>query len=226
MLIAIKKYLSDIGELVEKIPLEELQRIIDVLLTAYENKQFVFIMGNGGSAATASHLDCDLSKGTLGRNKNRRFKVIALTDNIPLITAWANDTHYEHIFSEQLIPIAGAGDVVIGISGSGDSQNVLNAIRHAKTRACITVGITGFEGGLLREKVDHCLIIPSDNMQYIEDTHMILSHLISSNIRDKLLQADYKTGYQGIDLGAVKDKDRLTGIDLLSSIEGLPSDIS
>jgi D-sedoheptulose 7-phosphate isomerase len=200
MLNLIKSYLNGINRMVDKISVTQVKGIIDILLRAYEDERFIFIMGNGGSAATASHFACDLSKGTICRS-DKRFKVIALTDNVPLLTAWANDTDYEHVFAEQLSHFIGPGDVVLGISGSGNSPNIINAVRLAAAKSAITIGLTGFKGGLLKDVVDHCLIVPSDNMQHIEDLHMILTHLVSSSIRDALLLDKGISGYEYIDFG-------------------------
>jgi D-sedoheptulose 7-phosphate isomerase len=202
MLTAIKNYLKDINNTVDKVPVNQLNQVIQVLLAAYENDSFVFVMGNGGSAATASHLACDLNKGTINAaTKHKRFKVMALTDNMPMITAWANDVDYENIFAEQLAHFINPGDVVIGISGSGNSPNIINAFKFAATQSAITIGLTGFEGGLVKDVVDHCLTIPSDNMQHIEDMHMIASHLIASVIRDSLLAEKDKAEFEYIDFG-------------------------
>ncbi len=202
MLTAIKNYLNDINQAVNNIPVSELSEVIHILLRAYEDDRFVFVMGNGGSAATASHFACDLNKGTINaRNKHKRFKVMALTDNIPLITAWANDADYEDIFAEQLSHFINPGDVVIGISGSGNSLNIINAFKLAALHSAITIGLTGFEGGLLKEVVDHCLIMPSHNMQHIEDVHMISSHLIASVVRDTLQSGQAAADFEYIDFG-------------------------
>ena len=111
---------------------------------------------------------------------------MSLTDNLPLITAWANDTQYEDIFAEQLAHFVSSGDLVIGISGSGKSKNVLNAIKLAKECGALTVGLTGFDGGEMKDMVDYCLIVPSTNMQQIEDCHLIITHLIFSLLRDRI----------------------------------------
>ncbi len=151
MLSAIKSYLSDVNSAVSKIPLSQVSEVISILLQAYEDDRFVFIMGNGGSAATASHFACDLNKGTINaKNKHKRFKAMSLTDNIPLITAWANDVGYEDVFAEQLLHFISPGDVVIGISGSGNSPNIINAFKFAAAHSAITIGLTGFDGGLLK----------------------------------------------------------------------------
>jgi D-sedoheptulose 7-phosphate isomerase len=114
------------------------------------------------------------------------MKVMSLTDNTPLITAWANDTQYEDIFAEQLAHFVSPGDLVIGLSGSGKSKNVLNALKLAKECGALTVGLTGFDGGEMKYIVDYCLIVPSNNMQQIEDCHLIITHLIFSLLRDQM----------------------------------------
>jgi D-sedoheptulose 7-phosphate isomerase len=149
------------------------------------NDSFIFLLGNGGSAATASHLACDLGKGTVAPGR-KRMKVMSLTDNLPLITAWANDTQYEDIFAEQLAHFISSGDLVMGISGSGKSKNVLNALKLAKECGALTIGLTGFDGGEMKDMVDYCLIVPSTNMQQIEDCHLIITHLIFSLLRDRI----------------------------------------
>jgi D-sedoheptulose 7-phosphate isomerase len=159
-----------------------IEEVISVLQYARMNEKQVFIMGNGGSAATASHFACDLGKGTLTPGVPR-FRVIALTDNMPLFSAWANDTGYENVFTEQLENLVNYGDVVIGISGSGNSANVLNAIRLANSRQAITIGFTGFEGGKLKDLVDICVIVPSNRIEQVEDVHLILAHLICTRLR-------------------------------------------
>jgi len=120
-----------------------------------------------------------------------RFRAIALTDNVPYLTALANDQGYENVFSEQLIPLLQTGDVVIGISGSGNSPNVLKAMQVARAARAITVGLTGFQGGKLKDLVDCCVIVPSDEMKHIEDAHLILEHCICHALRD-LIAAEGK----------------------------------
>jgi D-sedoheptulose 7-phosphate isomerase len=142
----------------------------------------VIIMGNGGSAATASHFACDLGKGTLAPGQPR-FRVISLTDNMPLFSALANDFGYDQVFSEQLKSLVREGDVVIGISGNGNSPNVLNGIRAAREAQAITVGLVGFDGGALKDLADLSIHVPSDCMEQVEDVHVILEHLISTCLR-------------------------------------------
>jgi len=181
----IKSYLNAVTEILKRLPHSMIEQIMELTYKAYLDDRFIFLLGNGGSAATASHLACDLGKGTVASGQ-KRMKVMSLTDNTPLITAWANDTDYEHIFSEQLAHFVSPGDLVIGLSGSGKSKNVLNALKLARKSKALTVGITGFDGGEMKDIVDHCLIVPSNNMQQIEDCHLIITHLIFSLLRDRM----------------------------------------
>ncbi len=156
----------------------------------------IFILGNGGSAATASHMANDLNKGASVPGQPR-FKAIALTDNVPLMTAWGNDTSYENIFVEQMMNFLELGDVVIAISASGNSPNVLRALRVARQYGAITIGFTGRDGGQLRRLVDHGVFIPSDHIGQQEDGHMILDHVITSALR-QLVEAEAVPATTGI----------------------------
>jgi D-sedoheptulose 7-phosphate isomerase len=181
----IKDYLAKLSKTLDSLPLHRIGEIKEILWRAYQENKQIFILGNGGSAATASHFACDLAKGTICSSK-RRFRVISLVDNIPLMTAWSNDISYNNLFAEQLANLINEGDVVIGISGSGNSQNVLNALKLAKSYAAITIGFTGFQGGKLKDIADVCLIVPSDCMERIEDVHLILEHLICLWLREEI----------------------------------------
>ncbi|MEW5953091.1 MAG: SIS domain-containing protein [Bacillota bacterium] len=181
----IKNYLFDVGTLVQKIPVEEIETVIISLLDCVTKGNKIFFIGNGGSASTASHLACDLGKGARSQG-GLMIRAIALTDNIPVITAWANDTSYENIFCEQLRPLASAGDVLVAISGSGNSANVIRAVEYANSAGLLTIGLAGFDGGLLYKQARLCILVPSDNMQQVEDAHTVLCHLIASYIREAL----------------------------------------
>jgi len=169
---------------------EELQRVFtglshcsidqmaDVLVKAYESERVVYTFGNGGSASLASHLACDLGKGTAYCNGGKRFRVLALTDNLITLTAWANDSSYEDIFSEQLRNFVQPQDVAFAISGSGNSKNVLNALQVARDAGATTLGISGFQGGQMKSLCDICVVVPSNNMQIIEDVHLAMAHSI------------------------------------------------
>lgn len=181
----IDSYLNTVSELLAAIPREKIAKVVDLVRDAYENGRRVFIMGNGGSASTSSHLACDLQKG-LGAMTDRRFKVMSLSDSIPIMTAWGNDTDYSNIFAPQLETWVQPGDLVIGISGSGNSPNVINAIELANRMGAVTVGLSGFEGGKLDKLAQHGVVVRSDNMQHIEDVHMVLAHLIFRVLMEEL----------------------------------------
>jgi D-sedoheptulose 7-phosphate isomerase len=183
-----REYFEGLKKCLNALLLEEVAGLIGYLKEAYREGRQVFIIGNGGSAATASHMACDLGKIILpdGDNTARRFRVTALTDNVPWITALANDLGYEYIFSEQLINLLHKGDLVIAISGSGSSPNILEGIRAAKLLEAKVVGILGFDGGKAGEMVDASIIVRSENYSYIEDVHMVLDHLVAAYFRTLL----------------------------------------
>ncbi|HZA01798.1 MAG TPA: SIS domain-containing protein, partial [Hyphomicrobiaceae bacterium] len=142
--------------------------------------------GNGGSASTATHFACDLSKATIVQGR-ARLRVTSLTDNVALLTAWANDTSYENVFAEQLANLLNPGDVVVAISASGNSPNVIAAIKTAAACGATTVGIVGFSGGSLKEAVDAVVHVPSDSYGVVEDCHLVLEHAITESTRNALL---------------------------------------
>ncbi len=155
----------------------KIAEVIEAVRIAGETGKCVYAIGNGGSASTASHFVNDLGKGaSLGREK--RFRVISLTDNVEWMTALSNDLSYEDVFVEQLRNFAEPGDVLIAISGSGNSENVLRAVRYANETGCRTIGFTGFDGGKLAGLVELSIVVDSDHMGRIEDMHMILQHMI------------------------------------------------
>lgn len=179
----ITSYLEQLRDVIERFPIPEIERIVRILLDARSAGATVFVLGNGGSAATASHFACDLGKGTISPGIPR-LRVVALTDNVPLLTAWANDTDYVNVFSEQLESLVRPGDVVIAISASGNSPNVLKAVEVARKAGATTVGLAGFDGGKLKSAVDVCVVVPVDHMGQVEDGHMILDHLITDCIKE------------------------------------------
>lgn len=172
----IQFYLSDVSQLLAGMPVPSIRRVVDRLLTAYHEERRLILLGNGGSAATASHLVADFQK-MIYLAGGKPFRAMACTDSMPLVTAWANDTEYAGVFAEQVRTWAEPGDVVLAISGSGNSPNVLRAIEVARERGATTIGLSGFSGGQLAGMVDISIVVPSDNMQRIEDLHMILGHL-------------------------------------------------
>ena len=187
----IRRYVEGIKTTLDQLPWEEIRDVVGVLHYARMNDKQVFIMGNGGSAATASHFACDLGKGTLMPG-HPRFRVIALTDNMSIFSAYANDYGYEHVFREQLASLVQKGDIAIGISGSGNSPNVLRAIEFAHARQATTIGLVGFDGGKLKDKVDICVHVPNHCMEQVEDIHLMLEHLICTCLRQALNQKQYQ----------------------------------
>jgi D-sedoheptulose 7-phosphate isomerase len=183
--VSVNGYFERLSQVVESLPFETIDEVVDVLMRAYYNEGTIFLFGNGGSAALASHFACDLGKGTVD-GLPKRFRVLALTDNVPLMTAWANDSKYEDIFAEQMSNFIHPRDVAFAISGSGNSPNVLAALRTAREAGAFTVGLTGFAGGQMRSLCDVCVIIPSDNMQIIEDLHVCVAHSLFTAIRQRL----------------------------------------
>jgi D-sedoheptulose 7-phosphate isomerase len=174
---AIRAYLDEVSALVAELPAERIGAVVDRLLTAYDAGKQLLLLGNGGSAATASHLMNDFQK-CIYLAGGKPFRALALTDSVSLLTAWANDTAYDNVFAEQVRTWARPGDILIAISGSGNSPNVLQAVRVARECGAWTLGLAGFQGGKLKDLVDECLVVPCDNMQRIEDVHMVVGHLL------------------------------------------------
>lgn len=195
----LSKYLLEMAAVLAHFQNDSIQKNIELLHKAWRQRKQVFIMGNGGSAATASHMANDLSKGAIVPGKPR-VKAIALTDNVSLISAWANDASYEGIFKEQLENVLDRLDIVIGISASGNSPNVLRALEFARQRDAITIGWTGRSGGKLKDLVDLAVLAPTDDVGMIESCHMVLDHLVTDELR-KLIQedkTDWTAGMQSI----------------------------
>ena len=184
----VDNYLDQLEQTIRNTPRDQIWAVIHILMEAWRERRQIFILGNGGSAATASHMVNDLNKLTIVDDKPR-FKAIALTDNIPLMTAWGNDTAYENIFVEQMLNFLEPDDVVIGISTSGNSSNVVKAIQVSSKYGAITIAFTGNNGGQLKDLVDHCIFIPSDHIGHQEDGHMILDHVIANTLKE-LIQAE------------------------------------
>lgn len=172
----IKHYLVGIVDVIQNIDIEQISKFFETLQEAKAEGRSVFVFGNGGSASTASHMVADFNKG-LSYGKKRRFKLVCLNDNIPIMLAYANDISYEDIFVEQLKNFLTPEDIVIGISGSGNSENVIRAIDYANAMGALTIGICGFKGGALKEKAKQNVHVASDDMQKSEDIFMMLTHI-------------------------------------------------
>jgi len=181
----IEAYLQQLTRAVESLPRDRLTELGELLYRAYRNEKQVFTLGNGGSASTASHMAADLAKNTIGPNM-RRFRILSLNDNQAMLTALANDLGYDQVFSEQLQNLIRAGDLLIAISASGNSPNVLNAIRYAQRQSAEVVGILGFEGGEAARMVDLAIVVPSDHYGVVEDVHLIINHIIVDYFKAKL----------------------------------------
>ena len=182
-----ENYLKVLKRCLDLLPLEQIADLMDYLDVTYLEDRKIFIIGNGGSAATASHMACDLGKNIVPANENNKtcFNVLSLVDNVPWITAIANDHGYENIFSKQLENLIQAGDLLIVISGSGNSPNVVKAAHLAKAKGANVVGLLGFDGGRMKEIADISIVIESDQYGHIEDVHMILDHLITAYFTKK-----------------------------------------
>lgn len=182
----VRRYVEETGAAIGGSYLPEaIAKIVPAFLKARDVGRTLYFFGNGGSASTASHFVVDIGKATI-RGDGRRFKCVALVDNVESVTAWANDAEYGVVFSEQLRTLGVAGDVAIGISGSGNSPNVLKAVELAKTMGITTVGLTGIGGGRLKGMVDIPVVVPSNSMQHVEDAHLLICHLLTTYFRDEV----------------------------------------
>ena len=181
-------YLSEIQRAWNAMDQQQVEDLIQLLCDAYQRGARVFIFGNGGSAANASHFCEDMGKGPLGKDIGikKRIKAISLTDNVPYITAWANDEGYDCIFEQQLVNLAEPEDVAIAISGSGNSPNVIRAIEYANRHQLISVGITGFDGGKLAKLCTYNVHVPSNDMGLVESLHQIIMHAIVMRLKERL----------------------------------------
>lgn len=183
----VSKYIDDLQQTLVRLPQEPIREAIMVLHGARLAGHQVFVVGNGGSASTASHFACDLAKNTRKQGWPH-FRVLAFTDNMALMTAYANDEGYENVFSQQLACFVQPADVVIGISTSGNSPNVLSAIELANQMEATTIGFTGYDGGRLGSMVDIDLHVPSTCIEQVEDIHLMFEHLICTALRQLLVQ--------------------------------------
>lgn len=181
-----EEYKNELFKSINNIKINDINKFLKALLYSYKNNKKVIIIGNGGSAATASHFTCDLSKGTSIEGL-KRFKVISLTDNLPLITAISNDLEYDEVFKYQLKNLLEKDDLVIGISASGNSNNVIKAFEYARSISARTFGLLGFSGGKLMNLTDEYIHINSFNYGIVEDIHLILEHMITQYIKDYFL---------------------------------------
>jgi D-sedoheptulose 7-phosphate isomerase len=181
------KYLTALQRVLDELSADQVSQVANVLEQAYQHGRTVFICGNGGSASTASHWACDLGKGTVAEGKPR-FRVLSIGDNQALLTAYANDCGYESVFAEPIRSLGQPGDVVILITASGNSPNVLAAAKTAHDAGCTTIGLIGFGGGKLASMVDYQITVSSREYGPVEDLHMILDHIISGFLRQRIAE--------------------------------------
>lgn len=173
----IKQYQIKLIESIKNIEIDNIEKIALALIEARDNGKTIYTIGNGGSGSTASHMVCDITKGCSFK-KPKRFKMFCLNDNIPTVLAYSNDVSYDVIFEEQLKNVLVEGDVVLGISGSGNSKNIINAVKYAKSINAKIIGFTGYNGGKLKELSDISLNANIDDMQISEDIHVIVMHML------------------------------------------------
>jgi len=181
-----RRYLEEVASSVAKLPRAQIAAFAETVERAYRDDRQVFVIGNGGSASTASHMACDLAKNIYPAGALagiRRFRVVSLTDNVALITALANDCGYDRVFAEQLSYYVRTGDLVIAISASGNSPNVLEALVAARAAGARTAALLGFDGGRARDLADTAVVINSRDYGHVEDAHLVVNHLVTAWMR-------------------------------------------
>jgi len=186
-----RPFLERVGEELQKVDPREVKALADAIFDCYQHKRMVFLCGNGGSGSNASHFCEDLGKGTLRRedydnDAKPRLRVLSLTDNTPYILAWGNDEGFERVFVEQLKNLANLGDLLIAISGSGNSANVLRAVEWAYNHGMKTFGCTGFSGGKLRKLAQQNLHVPLDDMGIVESIHLAAFHWVVDDLHRRI----------------------------------------
>jgi D-sedoheptulose 7-phosphate isomerase len=186
-MVGVHEYMDCVKKEIDRIDPAELQALSDAILARYDSGRFVYIIGNGGSGANASHFCEDLGKSTVKDfESQKRLKVMSLTDNTPYILAWANDTSYDRVFVEQLKNFGEPGDMLVAISGSGNSPNILKAVEWCNEKGIETFGITGFDGGKLRKLANKSLHCPLDDMGIVESIHLIAFHYVLDDVYGRI----------------------------------------
>lgn len=181
----IRDYLKRLTKTLESMPAESIEGVSEMLYRAYTDGKQVFTLGNGGSASTASHMAADLAKNTIGPNM-RRFRIMSLNDNIPMLTALSNDLGYENVFAEQLQSLIQPGDVLIVLSGSGNSPNVIKAMEYARSQSAEVAALLGFGGGRAAELADISILVDSSDYGVVEDAHLVLNHILVEYFQQRL----------------------------------------
>jgi len=189
----IEKYFVGLAQVLPNLPTKEISEMVEYLLQVYREGGTVFTMGNGGHGSTAAHAINDLNKHTVSNDERtriavtgKRFRAVCLNDSISTLTAWANDMGWENVFSQQLENWVKPGDLVIGISESGNSRNILKAFEVAKASGAKTICLSGLTGGKARDLVNLCILVPSEDVLFVEDTHLAIFHCVCQCIRKAL----------------------------------------
>jgi len=186
-----KQFLNRVAEELDRIDPEQIKALSAAIFHCYQTGKTVFVIGNGGSGSNASHMAEDLGKCTLRRedydnDAKRRLRILSLTDNTPYILAWANDEGFDRVFAEQLKNLAGRGDMLIAISGSGNSPNILKAVEWANRHGLLTFGCTGFSGGKLQQMAQKNLHVPLDDMGIVESIHLTAFHWVVDDLHRRI----------------------------------------
>ncbi|MGH7168746.1 MAG: D-sedoheptulose-7-phosphate isomerase [Gemmataceae bacterium] len=187
----VRPFLERVGQELMRVDPAEIKRLADLMYDCYECGRFIFVCGNGGSGSNASHFCEDIGKGTLRRedfdnDNKKRVRIVSLTDNTPYILAWGNDEGFERVFVEQLKNLAGPSDLLIAISGSGNSPNILRAVEWANHHNMTTFGCTGFSGGKLRTLAQHNFHVPLDDMGIVESIHLTAFHWVVDHLHKRI----------------------------------------
>lgn len=198
----IAEYCRQLADTLAAIPYAALAEAGEELLDCRRRGATIFILGNGGSAATASHFACDLAKGTRFQGRPS-FRVVPLTDNVPLLTAWGNDTSYDRVFAEQLAPLVRPGDIVVAISASGNSPNVVAAAESARVGGARVISLTGKTGGLLADRSDLTIRVPTASIEQIEDAHLAICHGLCVALRASVAEEEGAPSFQAAAGGEV-----------------------
>lgn len=186
------EYTSYTLDALKSVDAAEVENLVALLLDAYERGATVFVIGNGGSAANASHLAQDLAKGTLSHpEQEKRLRALSLTDNLPFFSALGNDEGYDRVFVQQLRTFADKGDLLIAISGSGNSPNIISAVEYANGIGMATIGITGFDGGRLRDLAHHGVHVPLNDMCTSESIHSIVFHYVILTLQERMANGEW-----------------------------------
>ncbi|OFW11712.1 MAG: hypothetical protein A3F69_05450 [Acidobacteria bacterium RIFCSPLOWO2_12_FULL_66_10] len=188
-----RQYTGELRTILDRLDYDAVERIVARLMRAYDEGHRVYTFGNGGSAATAAHLVCDLGKNTSGPTWPG-LRVACLSDNVPSATAFSNDHGYDTVFARQLATLLDPGDVVIAISASGKSPNIVAALDVARRRGASVIGLLGFDGGPARARCDDALVVPSFNYGQVEDTHLIVGHVLAQYLRQRLALRPHEGG--------------------------------